>query len=82
MRKEFFNNGETGYFKTQQREPVVKNPMTGIVLNYAILFSFIMQYIMTLFNYQINNYMIYLFSHLIIWLYYQINNYAVLLSNQ
>ena len=29
MRKDFFNNEETGYFKTQQREPVVKNPMTG-----------------------------------------------------
>ena len=29
MRKEFFNNKETGYFKTEKREPVVNNPMTG-----------------------------------------------------
>ncbi|KAK2183511.1 hypothetical protein NP493_309g02085 [Ridgeia piscesae] len=28
MRKEFFNNKETGYFKTEKREPVVNNPMT------------------------------------------------------
>jgi len=28
MRKQFFNNEATGYFTTQKREPVVKNPMT------------------------------------------------------
>jgi len=28
MRKHFFNNEQTGFFKTQKREPVVKNPMT------------------------------------------------------
>lgn len=29
MRKEFFNHEEKGFFKTQKREPVMKNPMTG-----------------------------------------------------
>ena len=29
MRKEFFNNETNGFFKTQTREPVMKNPMTG-----------------------------------------------------
>ncbi|KAK8783020.1 ER membrane protein complex subunit 3 [Amblyomma americanum] len=28
MRKNFFNNEETGYFKTQKRTPVMQNPMT------------------------------------------------------
>jgi len=28
MRKHFFNNEQTGFFKTQKREPVMKNPMT------------------------------------------------------
>eukprot|EP00918_Siedleckia_nematoides_P010325 GHVU01022545.1.p1 GENE.GHVU01022545.1~~GHVU01022545.1.p1 ORF type:complete len:216 (-),score=21.60 GHVU01022545.1:587-1144(-) len=28
MRKEFFNHEETGYFKRERPEPVVKNPMT------------------------------------------------------
>lgn len=28
MRKEFFNKEDSGYFKTQKREAVVKNPMT------------------------------------------------------
>ena len=27
-RKEFFNNDQDGFFKTQKREPVMKNPMT------------------------------------------------------
>lgn len=29
MRKHYFNNKDDGYFATQKREPVVKNPMTG-----------------------------------------------------
>lgn len=29
MRKHFFNNEQTGFFKTQNRDPVMKNPMTG-----------------------------------------------------
>ena len=29
MRKDFFNSEETGFFKTQKRDPVMKNPMTG-----------------------------------------------------
>ena len=29
MRKDFFNNEEHGFLKTQKREPVMKNPMTG-----------------------------------------------------
>jgi len=28
MRKDFFNSEETGFFKTQKRDPVMKNPMT------------------------------------------------------
>lgn len=28
MRKHFFNNEETGYFKTQKRSPTMQNPMT------------------------------------------------------
>lgn len=28
MRKHFFNNEETGYFKTQKRQPTMQNPMT------------------------------------------------------
>jgi hypothetical protein len=28
MRKHFFNNEQTGFFKTQKREPVMKNPVT------------------------------------------------------
>ena len=32
MRKEFFNDEDKGFFKTQKREPVVKNPMTGTFL--------------------------------------------------
>lgn len=28
MRKNFFNNEESGYFKTQKRTPVMQNPMT------------------------------------------------------
>ena len=27
MRRNFFNNAETGYFKTQKRAPVSQNPM-------------------------------------------------------
>lgn len=29
MRKHFFNDKDTGYFRTQKREPNMKNPMTG-----------------------------------------------------
>ena len=29
MRKEYFNNKERGFFKTQKREAAVKNPMSG-----------------------------------------------------
>jgi len=29
MRKHFFNDSAKGYFKTQKRDPVMKNPMTG-----------------------------------------------------
>ncbi|UYV74458.1 hypothetical protein LAZ67_11003602 [Cordylochernes scorpioides] len=28
MRKHFFNNEETGYFKTQKRQPIMQNPVT------------------------------------------------------
>ena len=29
MRKDFFNHETSGFFKTQKRDPVMKNPMTG-----------------------------------------------------
>jgi len=29
MRKHYFNDSVKGYFKTQKRDPVMKNPMTG-----------------------------------------------------
>jgi len=29
MRKHYFNDSAKGYFKTQKRDPVMKNPMTG-----------------------------------------------------
>lgn len=29
VRKNFFNNAEKGFFKTEKREAQVKNPMTG-----------------------------------------------------
>ena len=42
MRKDYLNNEETGYFRTQKREAVVKNPMTGKTLTLLNdVFSFI-----------------------------------------
>ena len=33
MRKQFFNNEESGFFKTQKREGVVQNPMAGKLIS-------------------------------------------------
>jgi len=32
MRRHFFNDMETGFFKVQKRDSVTKNPMTGIFI--------------------------------------------------
>lgn len=33
MRKHYFNNAETGFFKKVKRKVVPKNPMTGVVVH-------------------------------------------------